>query len=324
MALKIQSGVQKRPQKIVIYGAEGIGKSTLASHFPKPLFFDLENGTSQLDVDRIRIETWTELEAVLVDVARDPMDYRTIVIDTIDAAEQMAIRHICETEKKTSIEEFGYGKGYTYVSEKIALLLSHLDTFIKKGLHIVILAHAKMRKFEQPDEMGAYDRWELKLTRNASPLVKEWADMLLFCNYKTNIIVDKDTKSKKAKGGKRVVYTTHNPCWDAKNRHGMPDVLDMDYDEISKYLPSTETDVAPDPEDTGTQSAYEKLKKLMDDHGVKDEDVETACVMAKIQPKNKQLKDYDPAFIEKNLIAPWDKFFDFIERKVWKVPFKNN
>ena len=60
-----------------------------------------------------------------------------------------------------------------------------------------------MRKFEQPDELGAYDRWELKLGKKTSsqisPLVKEWADMVLFANYKTYAVaVDKDGKKFKA------------------------------------------------------------------------------------------------------------------------------
>lgn len=46
-----------------------------------------------------------------------------------------------------------------------------------------ICAECMMRKFEQPDEMGAYDRWELKLQKKTAALVKEWADLLLFANY---------------------------------------------------------------------------------------------------------------------------------------------
>lgn len=51
--MRITSGKVVRPQKVVIYGAEGIGKSTLAAQFPNPLFIDTEGGTAQLDVRRI-------------------------------------------------------------------------------------------------------------------------------------------------------------------------------------------------------------------------------------------------------------------------------
>ena len=85
--------------------------------------------------------------------------------------------------------------------------------------------------------MGSYDRWEMKLTRQTAPLVKEWCDMLLFCNYKT-IVVTKDNDRGKAQGGKRVMYTTHHPCWDAKNRQDLPEMLDMDYATIAHIFDS--------------------------------------------------------------------------------------
>ena len=61
--------------------------------------------------------------------------------------------------------------------------LNTLNELVERGVNVVVTAHAKMRKFEQPDELGAYDRWEMKLTKQTAPMVKEWADMVLFCNY---------------------------------------------------------------------------------------------------------------------------------------------
>lgn len=96
----------------------------------------------------------------------------------------------------------------------------------------MVIAHAQMRKFEQPDEMGAYDRWELKLQKKVAPLLKEWADMVLFLNYKTKLIRSDKTNSVKARGGERVIYASHNPCWDAKNRHGLPDEFALSYEPL--------------------------------------------------------------------------------------------
>ena len=116
--------------------------------------------------------------------------------------------------------------------EKICAI-SEKSASIDSGKNIVIVAHAAMRKFEQPDEMGAYDRWELKLSKKTAPLIKEWADMVLFMNYKNNIVEDPKTKSKKAVGGKRIMYATHSPTYDAKNRFGLPDSMDADFSEIA-------------------------------------------------------------------------------------------
>ncbi|MBO6268657.1 MAG: AAA family ATPase, partial [Clostridium sp.] len=103
---------------------------------------------------------------------------------------------------------------------------------IAAGINVVITAHAKMRKFEQPDEMGAYDRWEMKLSKQSAPLLKEWCDHLLFCNYQT-FVVTSENDTKKAQGGKRVIYTAHHPAWDAKTRESLPEVVDLDYSNIA-------------------------------------------------------------------------------------------
>ena len=232
MALNIKSGKQPRAQKVVIYGSEGIGKTTLAAQFPDPLFLDLEDGSAQLDVNRINdITTWTELSAAVAEIIKTDGICKTLVIDTADKAELLASKYICQANNKNGIEEFGYGKGYQYLAEQMAALISYLDLLIKKGINVVVICHGAMRKFEQPDEMGAYDRWELKLNKKVAPLFKEWADMLLFINYKTNVTLLDGGKAK-ASGGRRVVYTTHSPCWDAKNRHGLPDEFDLSYEPL--------------------------------------------------------------------------------------------
>ena len=120
--------------------------------------------------------------------------------------------------------------------------MNRLEDIIDIGINVVLTAHAQMRKFEQPDEMGAYDRWELKLGKKTSsqtaPLVKEWADMLLFANYKVfSVAVDDKGKKHKAQGGKRVMYASHHPCWDAKNRFGLPEEMDFDYSLIAHCIP---------------------------------------------------------------------------------------
>ena len=230
--LNITRGIVARPQKVVIYGPEGIGKTTLASQTPDPLFIDTEGGSAHLDVRRIEgLKDWEELLSTVKEVAVTKDICKTLVLDTADWAEQLAIAHILDKYKQPSIEAFGYGKGYIYIGEEFTRLLDALDMVIAAGMNVVVTAHAKMRKFEQPDEMGAYDRWEMKLTRQSAPLLKEWCDLLLFCNYET-FVVNTENKTAKAQGGKRVMYTSHHPCWDAKNRHGLPDKLDLDY----KYL----------------------------------------------------------------------------------------
>ncbi|MDO5785685.1 MAG: ATP-binding protein [Eubacteriales bacterium] len=251
--MKITYGRIHSAQKVVIYGPEGIGKSTFASRFPDPVFIDTEGGTKLLDVARLPApQSWQDILDEVNYVANNPGCCKTLVIDTADWAEQQAVSAICQRAKKSGIEDFGYGKGYTYVAEEFQSLLRQLDKLIDRGINVVVTAHAKMRKFEQPDEMGAYDRWELKLSKQSAPLLKEWADMVLFANYKT-YTVRTDEKKVKAQGGERTMYTSHHPCWDAKNRHGLSQEVPFTYESIRAAIegeapadvPKTETSTQP-------------------------------------------------------------------------------
>lgn len=245
--MEIYRGKIESAQKIVVYGPEGIGKSTFASLFPNPLFIDTESSTKRLDVARTPTPTsWAMLINLCQQFKTDPMGFQTLIIDTADWAERLCLEQICANAKVGGIEDFGYGKGYVYLTEEFGRLLNLLSDIVDNGINVVLNAHAIMRKFEQPDEIGAYDRWELKLQKKTAPLVKEWADMLLFINYETHVInIDNQGAQKgknKAQGGRRVMYTAHHSCWDAKNRVGLPEKTDFDYSVIAPYILTREKD----------------------------------------------------------------------------------
>nr|WP_300825548.1 ATP-binding protein [uncultured Acetatifactor sp.] len=237
--MKIIRGKIPGAKKVVVYGPEGIGKSTFASYFPDPIFIDTEGSTKDMDVARLpEASSWQMLQEQVVYVKNNPGICRTLVVDTIDWAEAKCVEHICTEHQKRGIEDFGYGNGYVYAKEEFGRFLNRLSGVVDAGINVVLTAHAQIRKFEQTDEMGAYDRYELKLGKKTSsqtsPLVKEWADMLLFANYKTySVSVDDKGKKHKAQGGARMMYTQHHPCWDAKNRYGLPDELPFEYEAIA-------------------------------------------------------------------------------------------
>lgn len=238
MGLKIIQGRMPSALKVVVYGPEGIGKSTFAARFPRPLFIDTEGSTRHMDVARTESPTsWAMLLEQVKCVRDDPSLCATLVVDTADWAEQLCVESICAAKKLAGIEDMGYGKGYVYLAEEFGRLLNLLGEVVAGGVHVVLTAHAMMRKFEQPDELGAYDRWELKLQKKTAPLVKEWSDVLLFANYKTlSVATDSTGKKFKAQGGRRVVYTAHHPCWDAKNRLGLPEELPLDFGAVGPLL----------------------------------------------------------------------------------------
>ena len=304
--LKISNGRIARAQKVVLYGSEGIGKSTLAAQFPNPLFIDTEGGTAHMDVRRIdRPGTWTELLEDLNEVAVAPGLCGTLIIDTADWAEQLAIGHVCAKYKKSGIEDFGYGKGYTYLAEEFTPFFQALDQILASGTHVVITAHAKMRKFEQPDEMGAYDRWEMKLSRQVAPLFKEWCDMLLFLNYQT-YVVTAENKSTKAQGGKRVMYATHHPCWDAKNRHGLPEVMDLDYAGIAHIFDAPAS--APPAE-----APLDTVRKLLERDGITEEELCRMVASKSRYDAGVKLEEYPERFLTGWVLKYWDQIVNGIK-----------
>ncbi len=246
--------------KACVYGVEGIGKTTFAAQFPDPLFVDTEGGTAHMDVKRLpKPDAWIELLSEVDWVYNHPDCCKTLVIDTADWAERLCNEAVCAMNKVESIETFNYGKGYVFAQEEFGRLLDKLELVRKQGIHILIVAHAMMRKFEQPEELGAYDRWELKLSKKIAPMVKEWVDLLLFINYKV-LVVNVDNKGaakgkNKVQGGKRVMYTAHNACYDAKNRFGLPEEAEFSYEVIRGVIEGKNVHGADEPTPLSSQPA---------------------------------------------------------------------
>lgn len=324
----VTSGIQTAPVKTVLYGPEGIGKSTFASHFPSPVFIDTEGGTKRLNVARLPQPTsWAMLLDEVAEVRKGSVPCGTLVLDTADWAERLCIQAVCARAKVNGIEDFGYGKGYTYVKEEFAKLLDALEEVLNAGHNVVVLAHAAITKFEQPDAVGNYDRWSMKTSKQVAPLLREWCDMLLFANYKT--VVEKAGSSpnakNKASGGKRVLYTTHHPCWDAKNRFGLPDEVPFEYASIAACIPGTTPAPAPQPEppaetvpkallvpDLIALGVPEKLASLMSANNVTPEELQHVVGERGYFPEDMPIKDYPMDFVEGCLIAAWPQVLQMV------------
>lgn len=357
--MNITKGIISKPVKVCVYGVEGIGKTTFASQFPAPLFFDLDKGSAQLDVSRVTdITSWPLLMSNIKEVYDNPSICKTLVIDTADAAERMCIDYICGKFNKKGIEDFGYGAGYTYLTEEFARFLVQLDACIGQGINVVVLAHAVLKTVTLPEEMGTYDHWELKLssktTNKVAPLVKEWADLLLFANYKT-ILIDDGTR-KKAAGGKRIMYTTHTTFADAKNRFSLAEELPFDYNEIAQLIPNgaapsikpiqekkreakQKTVKKSEPESTvpikkptvqiqdtaapatsTVNATLQKVYDLMKQENITEEQIRKAVAMKGYFPEDMPMKDYPADFIDGVLIGAWEQIKTFILNNI-SVPF---
>ena len=330
--MKIIKGKRARAQKVVIYGTEGIGKSSLASQFPEPLFIDTEGSTDNMDVARLDKPTsWIMLNNQIAFVKANPTVCKTLVIDTIDWAESLCVENLCAMHGKKGIEDFNYGNGYVYAKEEMGRFLNKLQDLIEIGINVVLTAHAQIRKFELPDEMGSYDKYELKLGKKTSsqtaPLVKEWADLLLFCNYKTYLISQEKSTKKKAQGNQRVMYTEHNPAWDAKNRHGLPSELPLDYASIAHIFKTEEKEEVKKTVQTEfkdekkEQLQFEQPKYNGDLEAPKVEKTQEEKVMDNFGDIVKNVENTP----EENLIDPFVKEKpDYIPQPLWDLMQQDN
>ena len=219
----VTSGKLDAPQKILLYGPGGIGKSTLASLAPGAIILDIESSTRDLDVDRIEnIDSFAALRTCLQGNALD--GYRTVVIDSATKAEELAVAHTLETVKHEkgmtvgSVEGYGFGKGYQHVYDTFLLLLSDLDRQTRAGRNVILIAHDCIDSVPNPTG-DDWIRYEPHLQRPKSGKasirnrVVQWADHVLFLGYD---VVSEDGKGKGA--GTRTIWPSEQPSHIAKSR----------------------------------------------------------------------------------------------------------
>ena len=315
--LKIIKGKEKRPLKVVIYGPEGIGKSTFASKFPDPLFIDTEGGTSNLDVRRIKCnKSWDELLLIVKEIIKNPTICKTLILDTADWSEFLCMDAVTEKHRKNNIEDFGYGKGYVYLQDEYSKLLKLFDELIESGINVVITAHAKPRKFELPEEQGSFDRYEMKLTRQVAPLIKEWADALFFANYKIYVVTTENNR-KKAQGGKRVLYTSHNPTYDAKNRFDLAEELELDFKSIAHLFEGLD-ELKKDNEALKEEKesvTFKRLNQMLNDADLKEKELQKVVADKGHYEIDVPIKNYSDEFITRWIIPNWERIIETIKNK---------
>jgi hypothetical protein len=226
-------GRQAKPVRVLLYGVEGIGKSTFAANSPAPIFLGAEDGTAHLDVTRFPMPTsWVEALDAVRTLTREAHDFKTLAVDTLDWLEPLLWEHICARDAQQNIEAYGYGKGYVAALDEWRIFLAALEKLREeRGMHVVLLAHSWIKPFKNP-EGNDFDRYELKLHPKAGGLLKEWSDVVLFANYETFAVADNSKRAKGVSRDMRLIHTTRKAAFDAKNRFDLPESLALDWNEF--------------------------------------------------------------------------------------------
>lgn len=295
---KIKRGRIDMPIRALLYGMEGVGKSTFAAGAPSPIFLGLEGGTTRLDIARLpEPRSWDEAIEGLALLEHEEHEFKSVVIDTVNWLEPLAWLKV--TGGKYSIEEHlkGFGKGYTAAIDHWRVLVAHLERLWSvKKMHIILLGHAQEKSFNDP--LGpSYSRYEVAMNGKAAGLLKQWVDFVLFAREEAFAKINDDKQVKGRSTGARFVHTQWNAAYDAKSRGWLPKQIPLSWNEFivaanqapdrkEEFIKAIDAGLA----ELADAEVEEKVRGYLKDSRVDVAEVANA-VSAKVQKKREQLAE---------------------------------
>lgn len=242
----IRKGKQRRPPRVVVYGKQGEGKSTFGASAPRPIFLPTEDGLGEIDCESFPLaDSYQQFVDYLGFAATGKHEYETVIVDTLDWLERLIWASVCKRFNVTHIEKAdgGYARGYKHALTEWKEVLEGLTVCRDRGMAVILLAHAKVEKFEDP-ESQAYDRYTLRLHKDADGLVQEWADAVLFATRKFRVQTEDAgfnrtrgiAKAVGADGGERVLRCVGSPSCSAKNRFGITGEIPLSWESFAQHL----------------------------------------------------------------------------------------
>lgn len=237
---QVKTGKERQPPRVMIYGSEGVGKSTFAANAPKVIFIQTEDGLGEIDCAKLPLcSSLDELMQQLMAIRDEDHDYQTLAIDSLDWLERLIWDRVCNDYGVRSIEKAdgGFGKGYTHA-------LTYWRAFIKilgeirarRHMAIILVSHAKVERFEDP-EHAPYDRYTPRLHKAACSLICEWVDAVLFATRRMRVDADTGRAAPIGPdGGERVIRTNGSPACVAKNRYNLPSEIRLAWSAFKEAL----------------------------------------------------------------------------------------
>jgi len=224
---QVHIGKRPAPRRCMVYGVQGVGKSTFGATSRKPIFVQTEDGLGEIECAKFPLaRAFDEVMAALGELATQPHEYETVVIDSLDWLERMIWQEVCKAENVSNIEKIGFQKGYTFALNHWRQFLAGLDDLrLSRGLAVILIAHCKIEKFQTPED-SAFDRFSPRLHKLASAVVMEWCDEVIFATYSTTT---DPKKVRNVTAPERIMRTCEGPTHVAKNRLNMPYELPLEW-----------------------------------------------------------------------------------------------
>jgi hypothetical protein len=250
---RVERGRTPKPPRLLVYGTEGIGKSTLAASAPKPIFVQTEDGLDEIACERFPLATsYDEVLGALAELRNEPHEYETVVVDSLDWLERLVWDKLCGQYGVNSVEKVdgGYARGYTHALTFWREIIDHLNVLRSaRGMVVLLIAHSKVERFEDP-ESSPYDRYSPRLHKHAAALISEWSDAVLFATRKIRTQTEDTGFNRKRTiahaigkdGGERILRCVGGPSCVAKNRYGIAEDLPLSWAAFMAALSRSQTE----------------------------------------------------------------------------------
>jgi len=173
----------------------------------------------------------------LNDLLNEKHDYKTVVIDSIDWLEKLAVQKVCSDIKKSTLAELDFGKGYALLIPQFESVIHLLNQLRKvRKMNVILIAHTKLEKIADPSG-ASYDQYAPRLDKRVNGIVKEWVDIIAFATH-TVAKTEQDEGFKKTRttvkvvkdkdGNDRILFLESNPAIVAKSRYTLPAKMPLD------------------------------------------------------------------------------------------------
>ena len=228
----------QRPIIATLFGEGGMGKTTLASMWPSPVFIRTEDGTASLagndNVSLFPLATSTQdvLDAIEA-LATQKHDHKTLVIDSITQLGTMIEAEIVAADPKAkSINQAGggYGAGYSTAAEKHRQIRDWAGSLAyEKGMNVIFIGHADTEMLDLPD-MDAFARYTVRMHKKSIPHYTDNVDLVGLIRLKTFVRGGDGDKKRAISTGEREIICHPQASSVTKNRFNISEPLAFTFD----------------------------------------------------------------------------------------------